>query len=77
MLGAELAGSSQCDKNVLSTLFLVTLSTQGSSCSHPALLLVLEPLLPPFLGQIMDLTSWNGERPGNSALRKMKGTGEF
>lgn len=36
ILGAELTGSSLCDKNVLFMLFLVTLSTWGSNCSHPA-----------------------------------------
>lgn len=58
-------------------MFLVTLGTRGSSCSHYALLLVLEPQLLPSLGKSIDSTSQNGERSGKSTMRKKKGTGEF
>ena len=62
---------------VLVSVFLVTLGTWGSSCSHHALLLVLEPQLLPSLGKSIDSTSQNGERSGKSTMRKKKGTGEF
>lgn len=51
-------------------LFLVTLSTQGSNCSHSDLLLFLEPLLPQSLEQITDPTSWNDERSWKQCRKK-------
>lgn len=46
-----------CDRNVISMLFLITLNTMEPNRSHPSLLLVLQPVLPAFVGQISSPTS--------------------